>query len=70
MNMVKEEVGHRIREFRHKRKLSLRKVAQAADIGENHLGMIELAKREPRITTFLKILAAMKVSLQQFEKGI
>lgn len=52
-------VGHVIRKFREKKKLSQELVSGFASIGRTHLSAIERGERKPTLETFFKICDAM-----------
>ena len=52
-------VGHVIRKFREKKKLSQELVSGFAGIGRTHLSAIERGERKPTLETFFKICDAM-----------
>ena len=54
-------VGHTIRQFREKKKLSQELVSGFADIGRTHLSAIERGERKPTLETFFKICDALQV---------
>lgn len=54
-------VGHVIRKFREKKKLSQELVSGFAGIGRTHLSAIERGERKPTLETFFKICDAMDI---------
>ena len=54
-------VGHVIRKFREKKKLSQELVSGFADIGRTHLSAIERGERKPTLETFFKLCDALGV---------
>ena len=60
--MKKDELGKRIREARKKRKFTIEKLAETADIGVVFLGEIERGIKMPSMNTFIKIVEALNIS--------
>lgn len=56
-----ENIGKRIREIRTKKKLTQEEVAFNAKIDYSYLNQIEAGKRNPSVTTVIKIARALRV---------
>jgi transcriptional regulator with XRE-family HTH domain len=54
--------GRVIRRARRDRDMSQEALADAAGLGAKHLSEIERANRDPRLTTVLKLAAALELS--------
>lgn len=54
--------GRAIRLRRRIRELSQETLAARAGISSNHLGEIERGRRDPRLTTALRVVAALELS--------
>ena len=55
------DFGLRVRELRLERGLSQEALADAAKLHRTHIGLIERAKREPRIDTVAALAKALRV---------
>lgn len=68
------EVGHRFRQARLARDLSLDQLAQLTGISAPALSLIETGKRDPRLTTLSRIADALRLPLAGFldpsEQGV
>ncbi len=60
-----EELGKRIKEFRHKSKLTLNSLAQRAGISQGYLSKIENSKNAPPVSTLLMINRALGISMSE-----
>lgn len=58
------DAGRRIREARAGQGLSLEQLARLTGISAPALSLIETGKRDPRLTTLVRIAAALRVSLE------
>ena len=55
-------IGKNIRKCRLERKMRQERLAEAADITPNFVGMIERGEKKPSLETFIKILNALGAS--------
>ena len=58
------DAGRRIREARTEQALSLEQLARLTGISAPALSLIETGKRDPRLTTLVRIAAALRVPLE------
>lgn len=59
-------VGHRLRELRATRGLSIRALAEQSGLNVNTLSMIENRKTSPSVSTLQQVAAALKVPITSF----
>jgi transcriptional regulator with XRE-family HTH domain len=59
-------VGHRLRELRNKRGLSMRALAQRSGLNVNTFSLIENGKTSPSVSTLQQIAAALDVPITAF----
>lgn len=64
--MITEEVGNRVRVLRNKMGMSQEKLALKAGIDRTYLAGIESGKRNATITSLVKVVSALEVSLSDF----
>ena len=57
------DAGRRIREERTEQALSLEQLARLTGISAPALSLIETGKRDPRLTTLVRIAAALRVPI-------
>jgi transcriptional regulator with XRE-family HTH domain len=60
------EVGNRIRELRHQKKLSQEKLALVADIDRTYIAGVESGKRNISIKNLEKIIKALGTDFKNF----
>jgi transcriptional regulator with XRE-family HTH domain len=53
--------GRNLKEIREKKGVSLRDLALEADLSANTISEIELGKRDPRMTTVVKLASALGI---------
>ena len=58
------DAGRRIREARTEQALSLEQLARLTGISAPALSLIETGKRDPRLTTIVRIAVALRVPLE------
>lgn len=63
---IKQKVGLRIRELRHKMELSQEALAYKADVDRTYMTDVENGRRNISIETLEKIIAALEVSFIDF----
>ena len=64
--MIREKVGKRIKNLRHKLGLSQEELADKAEIHRTYIASLEVGKRNISIITLEKIVIALEVSLSEF----
>ncbi len=64
--MIREKVGKRIKELRHKLGISQEELADKAEIHRTYIASLEVGKRNISIVTLEKIVIALEVSLSEF----
>ncbi|MBR5922969.1 MAG: helix-turn-helix transcriptional regulator [Clostridia bacterium] len=60
--MELDTIGTNIRKYRLMKSISQERLAEAADITPNFVGMIERGEKKPSLETFIKILNALGAS--------
>ena len=60
------DVGHRLRELRTERGLSMRALARLSSLSTNALSMIERGKTSPSVSTLYKLSEALEVPITAF----
>ena len=60
------DVGHRLRELRTERGLSMRALAKLSSLSTNALSMIERGKTSPSVSTLYKLSEALEVPITAF----
>jgi transcriptional regulator with XRE-family HTH domain len=60
------DVGHRLRELRTERGLSMRALARLSGLSTNALSMIERGKTSPSVSTLYKLSEALEVPITAF----
>ena len=60
------DVGHRLRELRSERGLSMRALARLSGLSTNALSMIERGKTSPSVSTLYKLAEALEVPITAF----
>lgn len=68
--MITEQVGMRIKELRTQKGFSQEKLALEAEIDRTYLAGIENGRRNPTLKSLEKILRTLKISFEDFFKGI
>jgi transcriptional regulator with XRE-family HTH domain len=56
-----KKFGKNLKEIREKKGISLRDLALEADLSANTISEIELGKRDPRMTTVVKLASALGI---------
>jgi transcriptional regulator with XRE-family HTH domain len=56
-----KKFGRNLKEIREKKCISLRDLALEADLSANTISEIELGKRDPRMTTVVKLASALGI---------
>lgn len=64
--MIREKVGKRIKELRHRLGISQEELADKAEVHRTYIASLEVGKRNISIVTLEKIVAALEVSLSEF----
>ncbi len=64
--MIRENVGKRIKELRHKLGISQEELADKAEIHRTYIASLEVGKRNISIVTLEKIVIALEVSMSEF----
>ncbi len=64
--MIKEKVGKRIKELRHKLSITQEELADKAGIHRTYIASLEVGKRNISIVTLEKIVFALEISLSEF----
>jgi transcriptional regulator with XRE-family HTH domain len=59
-------VGHRLRELREERKVSMRSLARSSKLSANALSMIERGLTSPSVSTLSKLAAALEIPILAF----
>lgn len=60
------EIGKKLRSIREAHGITIYKLSKETDISQNHIGGIELGKRQPTIETLERLLAPLGVTLAEF----
>ena len=63
-------LGKRIRELRHERGYSQEKLAELADIHENHVRRIERGEANPSFLVLIRIARAVGISVSDLLRGL
>jgi transcriptional regulator with XRE-family HTH domain len=58
----------RLREYREKRQLSLRKLAELSDVHFVHIAKMEAGQLDPQLSTLLKLCKALNITLNELVK--
>jgi transcriptional regulator with XRE-family HTH domain len=58
-------MAKRLREWRAKRKVSQRKLAEASGVSREYIARIELGQHDPTLSTLEKLAKALKVKVTQ-----
>lgn len=66
MNTISNEVGKRIREYRHQAGLSLEVLALNAGITPNFLGDVERGVKKPSLETLECLLTSLNLTFEEF----
>lgn len=61
-------VGHRIRELRKQRKLTLRGLAESCGLSANAISLIERGESSPTVSSLIQLATALDVSITDFFK--
>lgn len=61
-------VGRRIKNIRQKKQYSQQNIAEMTNISEKYISEIECGKKEGRLDIYVRIAAALDVSLDEFVK--
>jgi transcriptional regulator with XRE-family HTH domain len=69
MRMSFEVNGHRLRQLRVERALSLRALAQRSGVAFDTINKLELGHRPARLTTIRKLAEALGVEPKELMKG-
>ena len=64
--MIREKVGKRIKDLRHKLGISQEELADKAEIHRTYIASLEVGKRNISIVTLEKIVVALEVSMSEF----
>ena len=64
--MIREKVGRRIKDLRHKLGISQEELADKAEIHRTYIASLEVGKRNISIVTLEKIVIALEVSMSEF----
>lgn len=67
---IQVNIGHRIRELRTKKSLSIQQLADAVDIEYNNLIRIEMGRTNPTIWTLYRISKALDINLSSLIEGV
>jgi len=67
---ILQKLGERIRELRHKKKISQEELAFKIGSARNFVGCIERAEKAPTIITLAKIANEFNLSLSELLKNI
>lgn len=59
------DLGERLKELRNKRGMSIRELAERADMGYTNLSNIETGKVNPKYTTLVKLAEALEMNLRE-----
>lgn len=68
--MIRQKVGHRIRELRNNLGISQEKLALAADLDRTYIASVESGKRNISIVNLEKIVNALDCTLAIFFQNI
>ena len=68
--MIRQKVGHRIRELRNNLAISQEKLALAADLDRTYIASVESGKRNISIVNLEKIVNALDCTLAIFFQNI
>ncbi len=64
--MIREKVGKRIKDIRHKLGITQEELADKAEIHRTYIASLEVGKRNISIVTLEKIVIALEVSMSEF----
>lgn len=68
--MIRQKVGHRIRELRNNLRISQEKLALAANLDRTYIASVESGKRNISIVNLEKIVNALDCTLAIFFQNI
>ena len=68
MKNLNKKIGQRIKELRKKQGITMEKLAYESGISKGGLSELERGMKEPRISTLVKIVENLDVSLSEFFK--
>jgi transcriptional regulator with XRE-family HTH domain len=65
-----EKIASRIRDLRHRSKLSRKLLAERADMETTHLARIEAGQGNPTVETLIQLATALDVDVEYFVSGL
>jgi transcriptional regulator with XRE-family HTH domain len=65
--LAAKEIGIRLKTLRRRKKLSLRKVSERAEMDRSNLNKIEEGKKDVRTTTLIRLLKALNATFADLE---
>ena len=60
------DIGRKLRSLREAKEMTIYKLSKETGISQNHIGGIELGKRQPTFDTLSRLLSPLGVSLSEF----
>jgi transcriptional regulator with XRE-family HTH domain len=70
MSAIKKRFGARLKKLRTSKQLSQEKLAELADLHRTYIGDVERGERNVSLENIWKIAKALKMSMEEFFKGL
>ncbi len=67
MNLDKEYIGKKLKEYRKKAKMTQEMVSNRIDIDEKHYGKLERGLFTPSLESFFKLINVLNIPLEEFD---
>ena len=67
MNLDKEYIGKKLKEYRKKAKMTQETVSNRIDIDEKHYGKLERGLFTPSLESFFKLINVLNIPLEEFD---
>ena len=67
MNLDKEYIGKKLKEYRKKAKMTQEMVSNRIDIDEKHYGKLERGLFTPSLDSFFKLINVLNIPLEEFD---
>ena len=64
--MIEISIGNKLRSIRETKGMTIYKLSKETGISQNHIGGIELGKRQPTFDTLSRLLSPLGVTLSEF----
>lgn len=67
MNLDKEYIGKKLKEYRKRAKMTQEMVSNRIDIDEKHYGKLERGLFTPSLESFFKLINVLNIPLEEFD---